>query len=133
MATPTNKTPVNAAGHRIRREHQRTRNGKTVTVREHTLAPITSRRTYPAVVACRLTAEQRAWLQVQAATALNTADQGMAAQVRRLIAQAMGRDMTRAVTITETFTVTPGDLVTVEPGKTVLIETGTADGGKAAE
>ena len=85
-----NKTPVNAAGHRIRREHQRTRNGRTVTVREHVLAPIASPRAYPVALTCQLTAEQHAWLKAQAATALNTADQGMAAQVRRLIAQAMG-------------------------------------------
>ena len=97
MATPTNKTAVNDADHRIRREHQRTRNGKTVTVREHTLAPIASRRVYPASLACRLTAEQHAWLKVQAAAARNTEDQGMAAQVRRLIDQAMGRGLKQAV------------------------------------
>ena len=135
MATATNENAISYPGddRRIRREHQRTRDGKTITVREHALPPAVSRPLYPKSLVCRLTARQHAWLLEQATAAPVAEDRGMAAQVRRLVDQARGRVLKKAVTITETFEVKPGEPVTVEPGKTVLIETGTPDADEATE
>ena len=94
MATPTNQTAI-SDGRRVRREHQRTRDGKTITVREHALPPAVSRPLYPKSLVCRLTEGQHAWLLAQA-TAGAAEDPGMAAQVRLLVDQAIDRAQTNA-------------------------------------